>query len=815
MKIIEVRDGFVKIESPKRAEVSSFLEIKGLEKRYIAQVIRSKNNGAGYSVYAKILFIYDGTLRKYDKTMPDNSAEISEFSYNTINNSFNYTNPIVAGKFISDGSDILLDSESFNNLTLASIDNNETSNVLVQNLAKQFKQLGKTIVIDMLGVVNCDKYIAGRDFKLPLNSESLQFMYEDCLSDATSDSKNMIKDIFTDLAEYSKEVKFLPFNTLKTIVDDMVEKQHIFKLLVLKNKLTKFENAGYFASYPADAENLSKIIQSDFAVIDLSKVNNMFQNRYLSLLLSELKNSNSKISVLIEASNAINKKNIKTLLVSENIKTTFITHSRFKYLSELKQLFKNYILDNSHTNKDIFSLYSFFIEAMSAENYLIVGDNTNYVPVISKVEKYDVELRKLPQDSVSEEVLETSYDSQIGEDTITMDIPETEIIEPVEESEEVILQTTDSEKLADEDTVADTLAIEETEEQDLEETEQENPIFELNEEEPDIDESQVSENESQETEETEIVEDSTTSEVSEDEVTEIDGTETENEFHTEVTTSNIEEYEDVTIPLTLAEDIEEIENEDFSPDTEMIDEVPSDFQEAEPDIIPLENQDVNIGEFEELEIDDNENNEDVVVDLTDDEAEVLRDLGDSDYTMSENTDNESEPLTQENVDKLIAEDVDKVFSTIKDDNISDSDLDLIDTLNEYDENEQNASEDAMFTSDDMEALQELASQDEEDEGFIEPLEEVSDSANEEDEKEILEKRESTTPIVPIYDAGIPEEDKVISDAIEQGDAVIHAKYGSGVVEKMIKYGNKNLYSINFDNVGRRLLDPTLTEIKKA
>ena len=54
-----------------------------------------------------------------------------------------------------------------------------------------------------------------------------------------------------------------------------------------------------------------------------------------------------------------------------------------------------------------------------------------------------------------------------------------------------------------------------------------------------------------------------------------------------------------------------------------------------------------------------------------------------------------------------------------------------------------------------------------------------------------------------------------SDDLEQGDTVVHTKYGNGVVEKMIKYGSKTLYSINFDNVGRRLLDPTLTEIKKV
>ena len=80
--------------------------------------------------------------------------------------------------------------------------------------------------------------------------------------------------------------------------------------------------------------------------------------------------------------------------------------------------------------------------------------------------------------------------------------------------------------------------------------------------------------------------------------------------------------------------------------------------------------------------------------------------------------------------------------------------------------------------------------------------------------EILETRSSATPIVPVYDADIPQEDLVMSDPIEQGDSVTHAKYGNGIVEKMIKYGNKTLFSINFDNIGRRLLDPTLTEIKK-
>jgi hypothetical protein len=118
----------------------------------------------------------------------------------------------------------------------------------------------------------------------------------------------------------------------------------------------------------------------------------------------------------------------------------------------------------------------------------------------------------------------------------------------------------------------------------------------------------------------------------------------------------------------------------------------------------------------------------------------------------------------------------------------------------------------------MEELTELEeAEEDENDNFLEPLEEVNDFSpqNSKDEKEILETRNSSTPIVPVYEAEIPAEDLVISDTIEQGDTVVHAKYGNGIVEKMIKYGTKTLYSINFDNVGRRLLDPTLTEIKKA
>ncbi len=68
------------------------------------------------------------------------------------------------------------------------------------------------------------------------------------------------------------------------------------------------------------------------------------------------------------------------------------------------------------------------------------------------------------------------------------------------------------------------------------------------------------------------------------------------------------------------------------------------------------------------------------------------------------------------------------------------------------------------------------------------------------------------PSVPIYEAKIAEE-PVSKNLFKEGNFVFHAKYGKGIVEKIIAYGNKTLLSIQFDNVGRRLLDPNLADIQ--
>lgn len=68
--------------------------------------------------------------------------------------------------------------------------------------------------------------------------------------------------------------------------------------------------------------------------------------------------------------------------------------------------------------------------------------------------------------------------------------------------------------------------------------------------------------------------------------------------------------------------------------------------------------------------------------------------------------------------------------------------------------------------------------------------------------------------LPVYEPKNPSSNQTDAIDYSEGMRVSHAKYGTGTVEKIIKYGKKTLCSIQFDTLGRRLLDPNITTIEK-
>ena len=888
MKIIEARDGFINFEADSSVYLSSFIQAEGMDKTYIAQVNQMKKFGNILIASARILFLYDGhSLMDYDRTLPARDAEISIFPADILMAARKADKPIVVGKTLDSSNSIFMDMSAFNKRTLVSVDDKEMNNILVQNLSKQFAHREKnTIIIDLKGVIKGEKYFAGKDFKLPLDTSTLDFMYKSCLNDATDSSKATIAEVFKDLAEYSKAVPFVPFEVLKSIVDEMVDKQHIFKLFVLKNRLANFERLGYFATEQDEVSRLDKILSSKSAVIDLSRLNPLFQNKFLEYIYSKLDAKNTQ--VLLEVSNAISKKNLKTVIVDSEVPMTLIAYSKFSFLSSIKDMFKNFILESTVPNNEIFKVYCTFFSSMQSGMYLIAGEDINYIPMVSLIQDIDdvietsdiqSEIEAAAEEIVTDECDEKTDIEEAAEEIVTdesdekTDIEEAlsqeEIIaeieeksnnaidnisesfeEPVEidlfteeddddtsddaddtveeEVEEAIGETEESENiLEDADGAEEIIEPEYEEVSEIQESDlQEKMISELPEDisEEDLGEQPQLENHTEEVEEdfTEDIQDTDVEDVSvqiepeeilfeEDDASDevLEDISTEDDIQTDEVLENISAEEDVLsvdnnedtiieeteealegdISIGLTEDeellIDEAEQDFTEPETGGSSELDMDFNE--PLIMPLGEEEYSqSSEAEEVISDDEVTEDDIVINMADDVA------------------------IDEEVDRQIVEDVDKVFTTMKEseeiEEISDSDLDLIDALNSDEEElEEYHGE-----------LEEISDSDI-DEGILDqPAESIVPHRQmpQDDNNEILERKESNTPIVPVYDADIPQEDMVVSDSIQQGDAVVHAKYGNGIVEKMIKYGTKTLYSINFENIGRRLLDPTLTEIKK-
>ena len=142
------------------------------------------------------------------------------------------------------------------------------------------------------------------------------------------------------------------------------------------------------------------------------------------------------------------------------------------------------------------------------------------------------------------------------------------------------------------------------------------------------------------------------------------------------------------------------------------------------------------------------------------------------------------------------------------DELSESDLDYIQSMPmESEEQEVYSSEDFSEDFESVQNTEELEASLMSDASINDF--EVSDSMDFVDD----EDGEVEPQMVPVY---TPEEfgegANESADLYQSGDVVTHPKYGQGVVEKMINYGNKTLCSISFVNIGRRLLDPSLSEL---
>lgn len=764
MQVLEIKNNLVKIayDVNDNLALSSFVIIEDTNTPYVAQVVNVKADKLTNFAIVKLLFTFneEGILKNYNGTIPSLKSTVSILPSKELLDIIPIENNLTMGKLAQQNVTLNVDKTILDNNLLVCSDNVENTNILLKNITKQIDE--KIVIFDTDGLFDAENKITfGKDFKLPLNYDTINFIYENELDDVDATSRAVIQDIFIEVQEYTKNLPegYLPFETFINVVDQQYKETQIPQLVLLKNKLIKYRDLNAFAETLKDVLSLSIAIdKSKVTIIDISEMAPVLQKEIMSYTYGVMKGINETIYSFVKVDNANSSKRLlKTFLSRDGIYTTIICRHEYKYLPELKSAAQNLILFTPQTLQHDFAAYNTFLNKLNTDEFIIYGAHTQNIPLIVELDELELDTQNDDDETESEKDIEEIPSSNV----VPMPAPvqNTEPQENVTESPEPEIQEEETFKAPEVEYPDlgfdnETPSSNEAPTVDFPETE----TLNVTEEQPEENFTQI--------ELPETFEEPEIEEVQQEEPEE----DIQENFDNEISQEPIEE--EVFMPET---DIPQVEiNEDLSEqaiiEDSNISETPAEYtSQATEEQAPIYNI-----------LDDNE------IDYQDAEPEVLPLEPEIDYSVEDIDieENYQEPQPYDENEAMIeqaAKDVDKlIYEKLPNEDVT------LDDLSDLQSDE--------LTEDDLNLIGDLAS----DNGITPEPE--------------LEYNEEQPPVVPIYNAEDIEPQE--QQSLEPGDRVSSPKYGEGVVEKMIKYGNKMLCSIEFPNIGRRLLDPAMTEIKK-
>ncbi len=754
MKILEIKNNLVKIsyDMDDNLALSGFVIIEDTNCPYVAQVVSLKADTPINTAIVRLLFTFDseGVLKNYNGTIPSIKASISKLPSNELLDVMPVETPIKLGALAQQGIPLFVDKTAFEHNMVVCCNKQENINTFVNNILPQFDAIQQKTV-----VIDVDGEF---DYE-----NKFEFGYDFKLPLNYTTLEYIFDNDLGDVDATSKAV----------IQDIFYEVQEYSKTLPLGfipfNTFLEVVDAQYKETKIPELVLLkNKLLKY--------KEENVFALNSVEItdLVEEIKHSNITVLNISKVEGELQKQVISYIYdtMAQTQETVYSIIKLNNYIAS-KRLIKRFI-DSGNVRTSIICGYEFkYLQELKqyAENMLFFAPLTTQHDFAA----YNIYLAKLnPEEFIA-----------FGD--ATQEIPF--IIELEEFSQEdlqpkVYIQGSHVQSQKDY-----------TNEEDFQNA---NDNY-------------------------------------------LDLATTETEYETEVVENPLENF--ITEPqpteIPSSQSIEDLQQDQY--------EILEEEKDNNSDIVPDSKEDIvetpSSQTSEELNISESENLQDS---LSTQQEEVETEGNSTDITISAmNTETFAEPTEDINntlsdfsaqekkVDEeQIIKDVDDILYNKKDINedippledeeeITEDDLNLIDNLNnpipaaEGEETTLNI-EPVIVEDEQLEAASEASDQSESDEisqipNMNEQMQE-EETTNEDFQPAITEDEDSQT-VVPVYPANDIPQDST-GEIFNPGDQVSHPKYGNGVVEKMIKYGNKVLCSINFENIGRRLLDPAISEITK-
>lgn len=404
MKLLEIKNNLVKLSYTESENpiLGRFIVLDSGAKSYVAQFVNLKSDTVNNFAIARLLFTFtpDGVVDNYDGSIPSVNSELSFLAADELLHLLPVETAIKIGNLAQQEDMLNLDISVFErNLTVfAEKDSHKTS--FVSNCIRQlFQMKEKSVIIDTDNLFeDYPKIEFTKDFKLPLNSKMIDYIFEYDLAEVEPSTKAVIQDIFYAVQQYIKtlDFEFLPIDNFVDVVANQYKEMQMPELALLKNKLLKYRDTNVFANTKEEVFALKdKLEEKNCSIINLKNIHESLQKEVLSFIHSALESVDKYIYLFVPLTDGnSDKKLLKQIINHNHVFTTILTSSSYKYASELKKHAQNIILFAPSAATNDFAAYNTFLNKLNYDECVVYGKLTQGIPFIVEMNDLDLDLTK-------------------------------------------------------------------------------------------------------------------------------------------------------------------------------------------------------------------------------------------------------------------------------------------------------------------------------------------------------------------------------------------------------------------------------------
>lgn len=882
MRIIQTVNDTIRLLYNPKTEVftiSDFLLVRDCDENFLAQVVEVYDDKFDQEAnVAKIKLIYrivnGNEIVPYDNYTPSRECEVAKIRQKEIEKCINLNKKtITIGTSAKTKEKMELNTDFFDNDCVIFADKFEQSNQITENLAPRLSTYKNVLILDFSGsciLDNAKSFVAGENFRLPLSSDTIDYIQQKTLMRAKLETQVVLGDVFEEVKKFLllSEENYVPFNRFIKVIQTQCRQTPSVELLVLISWLKKYAQAGLFAKTKREFEGFFKSLEKEkITVLDMSNIKTDWQKEFVEYIVNKI-DKNIFLFVRLNDNN-INNDIINTLyLKKKNI--SFIPSFAYGYkkASYIMEFAQNYILMPTLNPKRDFNHANFQIQSLNKESYMLFGEDTK--DFIFTLEN-ESPVRKI----------KTNQDDEKDKTFISLNL-QLEDMTPLElrpNNFEIKHSEPRKKRLREEINLSDVLGREEKEEEFYEENNDEtisydkvlNPEIETYEENPKEEETfEEAQNDEQNeqiessinqpedsqdfimedeldyfepNEETEEIEQNDSAEQIEPEVSINSKDNTPETEQTDKNEKTLEQEADEflddkkeTIEPEIVKETDD-ETKEIMPDVTLEAEIVEDKEsplnneiqsDKMPEIKNLETGDepkikednaINVVGGELIEFAKTQENIYPVEIEEEKEIEKQEDIIDDnildaiDEANGIDTEKEKIEETKDSVSTIIDEVVqEKIEDKLK----SDETVNKLDELNSESLNQAKLIEEKeQEENDEIEAKFEAIMNETKEEASSKTPLQIDGKVSidlEKIKKEIKSPKEKT---LPVFDDEKEAAENVSLDGFVEGQQVSHEKYGTGTILKVIKYSNRCLLQIEFPEIGKRLLDPKIAKLKIA